>query len=643
MPAAPTQPNWIVCQIGARENYTIPRALHRAGRLEMLLTDIWARPGTLAGASVARNSMFNRWHSELADARVVAPNPSSFLFEVLSRSRPSAPPSSTIMRRNRRFQQACLRHLKALVSANPGTPKTVFAFSYAAGGIFEFAREHGWTTVLGQIDPGPYEETLVAREHQKYPQAGSTWRPAPQGYWDLWREETQLADRILVNSPWARDGLLAEGVDPSKIRIVPLFCEAVSSSSSSPRNADLQSAPLAEIGGLKSAPQNLKVIFIGRVSLRKGIARLIDAMRLLRDQPVELHIYGTLSVTPVLWRDLPNVHWHGSVRHAGIGRIYSEADVFILPTISDGFARTQLEALACGTPVIASRNCGNVVIDGVNGFLLEQNTPEEIADLFTALAADRSRLALCDTRRLPERMPQSLEQLAAEILKAAPPCTRQSAAANPAPLTCQDVAGTIRRKSLKSIIRVISISLIFTLATTLSITGWIWYGDWPRVGPSRPVENPALILVLGGDHDTRVRETLRFAGDFPETPILVTGDGGWIVNRLIEDGIDSSRIHIEPKAENTYANATLSSPWVRNTTGNIVLVTSDFHAPRAMAVFRKVFPERHFSITYEASDPRHADWTKNFRRERAAALYYLVRYRVNCFRDCMDFSPIPHQ
>ena len=39
---------------------------------------------------------------------------------------------------------------------------TVFAYSYAAEGIFKFARERGWRTVLGQIDPGPAEERIVA-------------------------------------------------------------------------------------------------------------------------------------------------------------------------------------------------------------------------------------------------------------------------------------------------------------------------------------------------------------------------------------------------------------------------------------------------------------------------------------------------
>ena len=51
---------------------------------------------------------------------------------------------------------------------------------------------------------------------------------------------------------------------------------------------------------------------------------------------------------------------------------YRDADVFILPTLSDGFAITQLEAQAHGLPVIASKNCGKVVENGVNGIILDE-------------------------------------------------------------------------------------------------------------------------------------------------------------------------------------------------------------------------------------------------------------------------------
>lgn len=71
---------WICCQLGAREHYAIPRALHRAGSLEGLVTDTWVAPGNLLGT--ARPALRQRFHSELRDARVLFSNVGSISFEL---------------------------------------------------------------------------------------------------------------------------------------------------------------------------------------------------------------------------------------------------------------------------------------------------------------------------------------------------------------------------------------------------------------------------------------------------------------------------------------------------------------------------------------------------------------------------------
>jgi glycosyltransferase involved in cell wall biosynthesis len=62
-----------------------------------------------------------------------------------------------------------------------------------------------------------------------------------------------------------------------------------------------------------------------------------------------------------------------------VAGLYRQAHAMILPTLSDGFAITQLEALAYNCPVIASPFCGEVVTPGVNGWLLPSLEPEAIA------------------------------------------------------------------------------------------------------------------------------------------------------------------------------------------------------------------------------------------------------------------------
>ena len=118
---------------------------------------------------------------------------------------------------------------------------------------------------------------------------------------------------------------------------------------------------------------------------------MLEAMRLLRGQPIELVLAGPSAVDPSAWADLPSVRWVGPVPRSDVADYYRSADLFILPTLSDGYALTQLEAMAHGLPVLASRFCGKAVVSGKNGFIIEEVSPEGIAE---AILEARSRLPL---------------------------------------------------------------------------------------------------------------------------------------------------------------------------------------------------------------------------------------------------------
>src|SRR5437867_828559 len=71
---------WICCQLGARQHYVVPRALHRRGFLDYLITDIWVRPDSLLAR--LRRNLRGRFHPGLVDATVCAPNRSALAFAV---------------------------------------------------------------------------------------------------------------------------------------------------------------------------------------------------------------------------------------------------------------------------------------------------------------------------------------------------------------------------------------------------------------------------------------------------------------------------------------------------------------------------------------------------------------------------------
>lgn len=363
--------NWICLQIGAREHYAVPRALFRSGLLERMFTDCWVPPTSLRAHLIPGQRMKARQHSDLRHARVSSPKLGNLLFELTSRW-PGCPGGwSRTMARNAWFQHWSYGELRR-IQADPWkgdhpAQRILFSYSYASRSIFHLARQRGWHCVLGQIDPGPAEEELVSAEHRRYPQLRSNWQPAPPTYWQQWADELALADQIVVNSRWSWSCLQQQGVPTTKLRLIPLVYES---------HAEPQPHPSV----VPSPPSGLfQLLFLGTIGLRKGIARLLEAMRFLELEPVQLTLAGPSELDPEAWVTAPNIRWLGPVPRSQVAPLYREAHAMILPTLSDGFAITQLEALAHGCPVIASSFCGEVVSPGVNGWLLSSLEPEAIA------------------------------------------------------------------------------------------------------------------------------------------------------------------------------------------------------------------------------------------------------------------------
>jgi glycosyltransferase involved in cell wall biosynthesis len=369
---------WLCCQLGAREHYAVPRALQLNGLLDQLVTDLWIRPGTLLHSW--QKSLHGRFHRDLADAHISAPNLAALSFE-LKASLARENGWKLIGDRNAWFQ----RHAVSELARSQAIGRhTVFAYSYAAREIFEFARGRGWRTVLGQIDPGPAEEQIVASLDDIQT---THWKPAPPAYWDNWRAECALADKIIVNSNWSRDALLSQGVPAEKLHVVPLAYE--------PHSDSFQRHYPREF----SAERPLRVLFLGQVNLRKGVKQLLDAVKLLRGEPIEFWFVGPTQIqVPAELKTDPQCKWFGVAPRLEVDKFYRDADVFILPTHSDGFGLTQLEAQSWKLPVIASRYCGDVVQHGVNGVILEEVSADAIAEVLRNLLPSPDDLSAMSSR-----------------------------------------------------------------------------------------------------------------------------------------------------------------------------------------------------------------------------------------------------
>src|SRR6266513_703450 len=280
---------WLCCQLGAREHYAIPRALFRSSLLDRLVTDAWV-PSSSFLAKIFGSRLADRFHNELRDAPVIAFNSSLILFETLTRAR-DLTDWQKIIARNRWFQRKVVSYLRYSQLSTLNSQPVLLSYSYTALEPFRHAKSQGWKTVLVQIDPGPEEERIVAEEVARVPELAGEWQRAPAEYWASWREECDLADRIVINSEWSREGLIRSGVPGEKLLVIPLAYEMP--------NVGCQQS---EVKPGRSYPARfrqerpLRVLFLGLINLRKGVARLLETARALRDEPVEFWLVGPVEI-----------------------------------------------------------------------------------------------------------------------------------------------------------------------------------------------------------------------------------------------------------------------------------------------------------------------------------------------------------
>jgi len=369
------------CQIGAREHYAVARALHLKGSLLGLFTDAWVRPGNPLG--LFNRQLRERYHCDLADATVIDANVSLIIFEARSRAK-GLTGWSHILERNTWFQRQALRHLSSPSHIpNPSEPPVLFAYSYAARDLFRWAKSHGWRTVLGQIDAGPEMGRVFESLQRRHPEYASRVDNPPKEYWEGWRDECSLADRIVVNSEWSLKALEAAGISAGKVRLVPVAY--------APPDA---TAFQRHYPAAFCEKRPMRILFLCQITLAKGLIPLLEAAEKMAGEPVEFQMVGPVQVeVPEKWRRHRRIRWVGPLSRGQVAEWYRNADVFLFPTFSDGFGLTQLEAQAWRLPVISSRFCGDVVNHGENGLRLNEVNPTEIERALRTLLAAPSELS----------------------------------------------------------------------------------------------------------------------------------------------------------------------------------------------------------------------------------------------------------
>lgn len=144
----------------------------------------------------------------------------------------------------------------------------------------------------------------------------------------------------------------------------------------------------------------VRILCVSRLTPRKGINYLIEAMKLLlttdANRKIELWIAGEGDATASLKQlsgelGITNkVKFFGLVAHENLAKHYQMADIFCLPSLNEGMSNTMLEALASGMPIVATVTGGTeeLVGNGENGFYVDQKSPKDLAEKLEKLIVD---------------------------------------------------------------------------------------------------------------------------------------------------------------------------------------------------------------------------------------------------------------
>lgn len=190
----------------------------------------------------------------------------------------------------------------------------------------------------------------------------------PSAYYARLCEEPQLADVVIGASQFTLSTLKESGVPEEKLRYLPLGFEL--------DHIPFNSSPRVTKG-------RIKLLFAGRITQVKGIKYLLEAIQQFDKSHVELHLVGAIQGSGKALKAYQD-HYilHPPMQQYELFKKYQEFDLFVLPTIFEGFGLVILEAMAAGLIVITtSHSIGpELIAHGSNGYIVPIRDSDAIAN-----------------------------------------------------------------------------------------------------------------------------------------------------------------------------------------------------------------------------------------------------------------------
>jgi D-inositol-3-phosphate glycosyltransferase len=287
----------------------------------------------------------------------------------------------------------------------------VMAYGRSFGRCYDVIHSHYWLSGLvaeklrNAWPDAPVVHMFHTLGHMKNQIAQDDSQRASQLRLDGEAQVVQRADRLIAATPAEEAQLVTlYAADPAKISILP---PGVDLARFRPMPQDVARSAL----GIPLPPHR-NILFAGRIERLKGIDTLLHAIALLREQaPATVADLCVCIIGGDPWAATPDVEmarlqrmraelaldnvvtFRGARDQDELPSHYAAADMLVMPSHYESFGMVSLEAMAMGTPVIASDVGGlaYLVQDGVNGFKVPQQDPQALADRIRELLEDDER------------------------------------------------------------------------------------------------------------------------------------------------------------------------------------------------------------------------------------------------------------
>jgi glycosyltransferase involved in cell wall biosynthesis len=301
-----------------------------------------------------------RRHDERIDTSHVRSHTIADIVSILSNR--VAPPSFSeryTIWSDRLFDRRVARHIP------PATELVVVQDGQALATI-RAARRKGIPAILNQTTGFVLRAMETYREEaRRHPDfADSLSSHLSMHAQDFMGDELREADHVLVPSAFARDTISEAGIDRARITMLPYGVDVT------------RFRP----GWTPDSEGRFRVLYVGNISQKKGIKYLLEAIKQLDSDKISLilvgHIIGSgtgLAPYRHLFTHVPHVPYFK------IHEMFHNADLFVYPSLHEGSAFANLEAMASGLPVVTTHNAGSVLRDGVDGFIVPIRRADAIA------------------------------------------------------------------------------------------------------------------------------------------------------------------------------------------------------------------------------------------------------------------------